>query len=128
MPPNRLNNVDKLQLLKNAFRPVGEAAMAFDFKKCCTAEEQRFHYFNENHFRTYSWLVRLESSKGLFCKHCAIFLTSLMNCGVGKNRQKPDKPVIEPLCPFNKLTGSDGYLYEHDRLECHKSMANEVRW
>lgn len=31
LPPNRSNNVDKLHMLKNAFRPVGEAAMAFDF-------------------------------------------------------------------------------------------------
>ena len=31
LPRNRSNNVDKLHLLKNAFRPVGEAAMAFDF-------------------------------------------------------------------------------------------------
>ena len=31
LPPNRSNNIDKLYLLKNAFRPVGEAAMAFDF-------------------------------------------------------------------------------------------------
>ena len=37
LPPNRSNNVDKLHLLKNAFRPVGEAAITFDFKKCCTA-------------------------------------------------------------------------------------------
>ena len=31
LPPNRSNNVDKLHLLKNAFRSVGEAAMVFDF-------------------------------------------------------------------------------------------------
>ena len=31
LPPNRSNNVDKRYLLKNAFRSVGEAAMAFDF-------------------------------------------------------------------------------------------------
>ena len=31
LPPNRSNNVEKLHLLKNAFCPVGEAAMAFDF-------------------------------------------------------------------------------------------------
>ena len=128
LPPNRSNNVDKLHLLKNAFRPVGEAAMAFDFKKCCTAKGQRFRYLNENHFRTYSWLVYSESRKGLYCKYCAIFSASLVNCGVGKNRQKPGKLVIEPLCSFNKLTGSDGYLYEHDRLEYHKSMTIEVRW
>ena len=24
------------------------------------------------------------------------------------SRQKPEKLVIEPLCAFNKLTGSDG--------------------
>ena len=34
-----------------------------------------------------------------------------------KNHQKPGTLVIELLCFFNKLTGSDGYLYEHDRLE-----------
>ena len=39
---NRSNNVDKLHMLKNAFRPVGEAAMAFDFKNYCTAKGQRF--------------------------------------------------------------------------------------
>ena len=31
LPFNRTSNVDKLDVLKNAFRPVGEAAMAFDF-------------------------------------------------------------------------------------------------
>ena len=36
LPPNRLNNVDKLQLLKNAFRPVRRAVMASNFEKCCT--------------------------------------------------------------------------------------------
>ena len=30
---NRSNNLDKLHWLKNAFRPVGGAAMAFDFKR-----------------------------------------------------------------------------------------------
>ena len=49
---------------------------------------------------------------------CYIFYV-LVNCGVGKNRQKPRK---------NKLTGFDGYLYEHDRFEYHKSMTIEVRW
>ena len=28
LPPNRSNNIDKLHLLKNAFRPFGETAMA----------------------------------------------------------------------------------------------------
>ena len=55
--PNRSKNVDKLHLLKNAFRPIGEAAMAFEFKQCCTAKGQRFRYLNENHFRTYLRLV-----------------------------------------------------------------------
>ena len=54
LPPIRSNNVDKFHLLKNTFRPIGEAAMAFDFKKCCTAKGQRFPYLNENHFKTYS--------------------------------------------------------------------------
>ena len=31
-----------------------------------------------------------------------------MNCGVGKNCQKPWKLVTESLSSFNKLTGSDG--------------------
>ena len=96
-PPNRSNNVDRLRLLKNAFRPIGEAAMAFDFKKCCTAKGQRFRYFNKNHFRTYLWLVYLESRKGLYCKYCAILSTSLVICGVEKNRQKPGKLVIKSL-------------------------------
>ena len=51
----------------------------------------------------------------------------LVNCGVGKNRRKPGKLVIEPICSFNKLTGSDEYLCEHDRLEYHKSMTIEIR-
>ena len=40
LPHNRSNNADKLQLLKNAFRPVGEAAMAFNFKNCFTARRR----------------------------------------------------------------------------------------
>ena len=108
LPPDRSNNVDKLHLFKNAFRPVREAAMVFDFKKCCTAKGQQLRYFNKNHFRTYSWLVYSESRKCLYCEYCTIFSTSLMNCGVGKNRQKPGKLVIEPICSFNKLTGSEG--------------------
>ena len=34
-----------------------------------------------------------------------------------ESRQNSRKLVTEPLCSFNKLTGFDGYLYEHDRLE-----------
>ena len=49
-----------------------------------------------------------------------------MNCEVGKNCQKPGKLVIEFHCYLNKLTDSDGYLYEHDRLEYHKSLTIEV--
>ena len=42
LPLYRSNNVDKLQLITNAFRPVGETAMAFDYKKCCTAKDNDF--------------------------------------------------------------------------------------
>ena len=101
--------------------------MTFDFKNYCTAKGKQFHYLNENHFRTYSWLVCSVSHQGLYCKYCAIFFTSLVNCGVGKNRQKHGKLVVESLYSFNRLTGSDGYLYEHDRLEYHKSMTIELR-
>ena len=102
--------------------------MAIDFQKCCTANENEIRFRNKIHFRTYSLLVYSESRKDLDCKYCAIFSTSLMNCGVEKNRQKPGKFVIKPFCYFNKLRSSDGYLYEHDRLECHKSMTIGVRW
>ena len=102
--------------------------MAFDFEKCSTAIGQRFRYLNENHFRTHSWLEYSESRKGLYCKYCAIFSTSFENYGLGKNRQKPGKLVIEPLCSFNKLMGFNEYLYEDDRLEYHKSMTIEVIW
>ena len=85
LPPKRSNNVDKLRFLKNASLPVGKAAMALDFKKCCTAKRQRFRYLNENHYRTYSRLVYSESCKSLYCKYCAIFSTSLPKCGIGKN-------------------------------------------
>ena len=101
--------------------------MAVGFKTCCTAKEQRLRYLNKNHFRIYSWLVYSESRKDLYCKCCTTFSTSLVNCGVRKNRQKPGKLIIEPHFSFNELTGSDGYLYEHDRLEYHKSMTIEVR-
>ena len=67
----------------------------FHFKKCCTAKGQRFCYFNEIHFRTCSWLIYSESRKSRYCKYYATFSTSLVNCGVGKNRQKPGKLVIE---------------------------------
>ena len=89
LPPNRSNNVDKLHLLKNAFCPVEEATMAFDFEKCCTAKGQQFRYLNENHFRTYSWLVYSECRrKDLYCKYYAIFCQSLVNCWVGKKLSK----------------------------------------
>ena len=34
---NRSTIADKLYMLKNAFCPVGKAAMVFDFLTCCTA-------------------------------------------------------------------------------------------
>ena len=114
-------------MLKNAFRPVEEAAMAFDVENCCTAIGKKICYFNKNSFRPYSKLVYSESRNGFYCKYRAIFSTSLVNCGIGKNCQKPGKLVIEFFCSLIKLTGSDEYLYEHDRLECHKSMAIEIR-
>ena len=71
LPPNGSNNFVQLYLLKTVFRSVGEAVMAFDYKKCCPAKGQRFRYLNENFFRTYSGLVYSESRKGLYCKNCA---------------------------------------------------------
>ena len=67
-----LSNVDKLHLLKNAFRPVGETAMAFDFKNVELLKDN-YCYLNKNHFRTYSWLAHLENRKGLYCKYRTIF-------------------------------------------------------
>ena len=66
-------NVDKLHLLKNAFCPFGETEMTFDFKKCCTAEGQRFRYLNENHLRIYSWMEHSESCKGLYRKYTVLY-------------------------------------------------------
>ena len=79
------NNIDKLPLLKTAFRPVGEAAMAFVFKKCCTTKGQRFRYLTEKRFRTYLSLVYTEIRKGLYCKYCAIFSTFFVNWGWEKS-------------------------------------------
>ena len=101
--------------------------MAFDYKKCCNAKGQRFRYLSKTHFRTYLWLLYSESRKGLYCKYCATFTTSSVKCSVGKNRQKPGKLVIAPVCSFNKLKGFDGYLYGQDKLEYHKLMIIEVR-
>ena len=42
LPPNRSNNVDKLHLLKNAFRPVGEAVMAFNFRDVALLKDNNF--------------------------------------------------------------------------------------
>ena len=126
LPPNIATRSDQLHMLKNAFRPIGEAAATFDFRQCCTAKGTHFRYLNENHFKTYPWLVYSESKKGLFCKYCATFSSLLVNNGVGKNCRKPGKLVTEPLCAFNKLTGSNGYLFEHDKVEYHKSMIIEV--
>ena len=128
-PLDTSHNVDKFHLPKDGFRPVGEGAMAFDFKNCCTAKGQRFRCLNKNHFfQTYSRLVYSESRKGVYCKYCTIFSTSLVNSRVGKNCQKSGKLVIEPLFSFNKLTVCDGYVYERDRLEYHKSMTIDARW
>ena len=41
-PPNGSNNVDKLHLLKIAFCPVGESAMAFDFRNAALLKENDF--------------------------------------------------------------------------------------
>ena len=40
--PNRSNNVDKLHLLKYAFRPVGEAAMALILKNVALLKDNDF--------------------------------------------------------------------------------------
>ena len=112
--------------------------MVFDFKNCCTAIGQRFRYFNKNSFRPYSKLVYSESRNDFYRKsrngfyrksrkYRATFSTSIVNCGVGKNCQKPGKLVIEFLCSLIKWTGFDEYLYELNWLECHKSMAIEIR-
>ena len=103
LPPNRSTNAD-IPYAKNASCLVGKAAMAFDFKKCCTAKGQRFRRPNENHFRTYLWVVYSSSHKGLNCRYCATFSASLVNCGVEKNCQKPGKLFTEPLCSLKNWT------------------------
>ena len=115
----RSNNADKFQLRKIAFPPVGIAAMVFDFLKC-------------NNFVISTKIISehihgcyFQKVEKAFCKCCAILFTYLVKCGVGKNRQKSKKLIIEPLCYFNKLTGSNGYLYEYDILEYHTSMTTK---
>ena len=76
--------------------------MAFDFKNCCTAIGQRFYYFNKNSFRPLLKLVYSKSRNGFYCEYSAIFFTSLVNCGVEKNCQKPEKLVIEFFCSLIK--------------------------
>ena len=75
----------------------------------------------------HGWYIQ-KVAKAFNANTVLYFLRLISECKVGKNCQKPGKLVSEPFCSFNKLTGSDEYLYEHDRLECHKSMTIEVRW
>ena len=53
---------------------VEKAAMAFDFKNCCTAEGQQFCCLNKNYIRTYSWLVYLKSRKAFIVNTVSYFL------------------------------------------------------
>ena len=129
LSPNKSNNVNKLHLLKLFFVQLEKQQWHSILKKVALLlKDNDFVISTKVISEHIQWLVYSKSRKGLYCKYCAIFSTSLVNCGVGKNCQKPGKLVIEPLCFFNNLMGSDGYLYEHDRLEYYKSMTIEVRW
>lgn len=126
LPPASPSELDKLRILDNAFRPIGDEAKTFDFKKCCTAKGHQMRHLNENHFKTYPWLVYSRAHGGLYCKYCTLFAPALVGNGIGKNRQKPGRLVVQPLCTFNRLTGTDGYLNSHDKLAYHKSCLQMV--
>ena len=120
LPFNRSNYVNKLYSLKNALRPVEEAAMVFDFRKCCTAKNNNFvisaKIISEHN---YGWYIQ-KVANAFIANTVLCVSTSLVICGVGKNRQKPGSYSLNFFAPsISKLTGSDGYLHEldNDRLE-----------
>ena len=74
----------------------------------------------KKHLEQFLWLADSQLSKGAFCLPCVLFGAG----GVGGRRdghgQAPGALITRPLQQFQKLTGKDGALSKHEKLNYHK--------
>jgi hypothetical protein len=68
-------------------------------------------------FETYGWLTYSHHLAGLFCRICVFFAPE--NVGAAKSAAK--QLVTEPCRRFSRLTGPNGFLYEHNKVHYHLS-------
>ena len=72
-----------------------------------------------NIFRNMVGSPILQAKKDFFCKYCVLFAPT--SVGAVKCSQTAGKLVSTPLTKFNKLTGKDGVLTNHEQSTFHKS-------
>ena len=74
----------------------------------------------KEHFEQFPWLAVSQLSKGAFCLPCVLFGAGGVGGRSDGHGQLPGALVTRPLQQFKKLTGKDGALSKHEKLNCHK--------
>ena len=74
---------------------------------------------SKQHLQKHGWLTYSASKEGFFCKYFVLFAPT--SVGAVKCSQTAGKLVRTQLTMFNKLTGKDGVLTNHEQSTFHKS-------
>ena len=74
----------------------------------------------KKHLEQFPWLVVSQLSKGAFCLPCVLFGAGGVGGRSDGHGQPPGALVTRPLQQFKKLTGKDGALSKHEKLNYHK--------
>lgn len=112
----QLSDVDKLNLLENAFVPDSDFKFPYSTRLSKGVEEKR--YLKEDHFKRCPYLTYSVKKEGLFCRYCVIFGPDTVGHNKGQNL---GKLTIEPLTNYSRLFGRDGYLDTHTKNVYHQN-------
>ena len=74
----------------------------------------------KKHVKQFPWLAVSQLSKGAFCLSCVLFGAGGVGGRSDGHGQPPEALVTRPLQQFKKLTGKDGALSKHEKLNYHK--------
>ena len=128
MKDRKLSDIELRQVLTCRWQP--EKKSEYPFSECKRKDKIGKRYVNSEHFSTFKWLglSNLDDPdiKGLWCVYCALFKTSDSGGGRGAitgrgGGQKLGNLVNKPLVDFQRLTGKDGDLTQHDLSSYHQT-------
>ena len=113
----KLTDQQKYDFLENTWQLGETTVLPYSEHIKLGVTEKRF--FRHKPLRDFPFLAFSHIAKGVYCKLCVIFADE---CGL-RSCQQFGKLAKSPLTTFAKITGKDGDITKHQRLDYHKFCA-----